>query len=109
MSHRVVLLASATRDLQTLRRYLLRRFSAAVWQDSYDKIKASIRALETFPLAGGIPEEIERLNLTQYRQALAGMNRIIYEVRQSTVYIPLIAAAREDMQSLLTRRLLSVP
>ena len=106
MIHRVVILESAEQDLKELRNYVVKEFSLATWQDTYGKIKESIRNLQTFPLTGSIPEEIERLNLTQYRQVLAGMNKIIYEVRQETVFIHIVTDARRDMSSLLTRRLL---
>lgn len=106
MSYKVVILESAEQDLHELRSYIVKNFSLDAWQDTYGKVKESIRNLKTFPLAGAIPEEIERLNLTQYRQALSGMNRVIYEVRQEIVYIHILADARREMISLLTRRLL---
>lgn len=106
MSYKVVLLESAEQDLKELRSYIIKNFPLDTWQDTYGKVKESIRNLKAFPLAGSIPEEIERLNLTQYRQVLSGMNRVIYEVRRETVYIHIIADARKDMVSLLTRRLL---
>ena len=34
------------------------------------------------------------------------MNRVIYEVREQTVYIHIIADTRKDLQSLLIKRLL---
>ena len=106
MSCKVVILESAEQDLKELKAYLVRNFSAEVWQSSYDKIKAAIRNLKAFPCAGSIPEEIEKLNLGQYRQLISGMNRIIYEVRQDIIYIHIIADARRDLQTLLARRLL---
>ena len=48
------------------------------------------------------------LNLSQYRQVVSGLNRIIYEVRQDTIYIHIIVDSRRDMNALLTRRLLRV-
>ena len=106
MSHKVVILGSAEQDLKELRSYIVKNFSFETWQDTYGRIKEAIRNLNTFPLAGSIPEEIERLNLTQYRQALSGINRIIYEIRQETTYIHIIVDARRDMSSILARRLL---
>ncbi|MYN44304.1 type II toxin-antitoxin system RelE/ParE family toxin [Pseudoduganella sp. FT93W] len=106
MTHRVVLLASAEQDLKDLRTYLLKNFSSDTWASSYALIKHTIRQLQHFPQAGTIPDELEKLHLAQYRQALAGMNRIIYEVRQEVVYVHMIVDVRRDMKSLLTRRLL---
>jgi len=106
MNMKVVILESAEHDLKELKSYIVKNFSVETWQSTYDKIKAVIRNLKTFPHAGSIPEEFEKLNLSQYRQVISGMNRIIYEVRQDTLYIHIITDARRDLKSLLTRRLL---
>ena len=108
MNFKVVILESAEHDLKELKNYLIKNFSVETWQNSYDKIKVVIRNLKTFPNAGSIPEELEKLNLSQYRQVLSGMNRIIYEVRQDIVYIHIITDARRDLKSLLTKRLLRI-
>jgi plasmid stabilization system protein ParE len=108
MSLKVVILESAEHDLKELRSYIVKNFSLKTWQNTYDKIKEVIRNLKTFPYTGSIPEEIEKLNLSQYRQVISGMNRIIYEVRQDTLYIHIIVDGRRDLTSLLTRRLLRV-
>ena len=108
MSLRIVILESAEHDLYELRSYIVKNFSSEIWRNTSAKIKESIRNLRNFPLAGFIPEELEKLNLSQYRQVLSGLNRIIYEVRQNTIYIHIIVDARRDMHALLTRRLLRV-
>ena len=108
MGFRVVILESAEQDLKELRAYILENFSIDTWLASYTKIKGVIRNLQNFPQAGSIPKEIEKLNLTQYRQVLSGMNRVIYEVRQDVVYIHIVVDARRDMSSLLNRRLLRI-
>jgi toxin ParE1/3/4 len=102
---RVVILASAEHDLKELRSYIVKNFSQDTWQKTYGKLKESILNLASFPHLGFIPEELETLNLSQYRQILSGMNRIIYETRQDTVYIHIIVDARRDMKSFLMRRL----
>ncbi|AZC28399.1 type II toxin-antitoxin system RelE/ParE family toxin [Pseudomonas chlororaphis] len=106
MTFKVVLLHSAETDLIELRTYLTQRFSTATWQSSYSSLKQAIRQLATLPYAGVIPEELEQLHIGHYRQILSGMNRIIYEVRDATVYIHVIADTRRDLQSLLMKRLL---
>lgn len=108
MGFRVVILESAEQDLQEIRTYIIKNFSTDAWRTSYAKIKETIRNFQNFPHTGSIPEELEKLNLTQYKQALSGLNRIIYEVRQDVVYIHIVVDTRRDMHSLLTRRLLRV-
>lgn len=102
---KIVILASAELDLVELRSYIVKNFSLATWQKSYGKLKETIRNLARFPHLGSIPEELEALHQSQYRQVLSGMNRIIYEIRQDTIYIHIITDARRDMKSLLMRRL----
>jgi plasmid stabilization system protein ParE len=106
MKYEVVLLQSAKQDLHELRAYQLKQFGREAWLESYVKIKAVIEVLKTFPFSGVVPDELESINLAQFRQILSGKNRIIYEVRQNVVYVHLIADSRRDMKSLLMRRIL---
>ncbi|MEQ1636136.1 MAG: type II toxin-antitoxin system RelE/ParE family toxin [Methylococcales bacterium] len=108
MRFNVIILESAEHDLRELRGYIVKNFSLETWQNTYGKLKAAMRNLNTFPYAGVIPEELEKLNLSQFRQVLSGMNRIIYEVRQDNVYIHIIVDGRCNLKTLLTRRLLRV-
>lgn len=102
---KIVILASAELDLQDLRAYIVKDFSAATWQKTFKQFKASIRNLASFPMLGTVPDELQTLNLTQYRQVISGQNRIIYEVRQDTLYIHLVVDSRRDLLSFLLRRL----
>ncbi|MGL6242955.1 type II toxin-antitoxin system RelE/ParE family toxin [Pseudomonas sp.] len=106
MSLKVVILQSAEIDLKELRTYLTKQFSTQTWQSTYTDLKTVIRNLGVQPYAGSIPEEIEKLNLSQYRQILSGMNRIIYEIRGQTVYVHIIADTRKSLPTLLMKRLL---
>lgn len=103
---RVVILESAEADLVELRSYIVSNFSARTWQATYAKVKLSIRNLATHPQLGRVPDELASLNLTQYRQIVSGMNRIIYEVRQDALYIHLIVDTRRDLNDVLMMRLL---
>jgi toxin ParE1/3/4 len=106
MSLKVVILQSAETDLKELRTYFIKQFSTQTWQSTYADLKTAIRHLAMQPYAGSIPDEIEKLNLSQYRQILSGMNRVIYEVREQTVYVHIIADTRRNLSALLMKRLL---
>lgn len=108
MTFHVVFLKSAEQDLKELKSYMVKNFGKDTGQASYTRIKDSVNTIKTFPLSGNVPEELERLNLTQYRQVVSGMNRIVYEVRQEIIYIHIVCDTRKDMKSLLTRRLLRI-
>ncbi|MDI1254093.1 type II toxin-antitoxin system RelE/ParE family toxin [Thermomonas sp.] len=103
---RVVILQGAEADLRDLRHYLRRSFGAAAWQNSYRAIKRAVECIPTHPQAGKLPDELTALNLVQYGQVLAGMNRIIYEIRGETAYVHIVCDVRRDLQALLLRRLL---
>ena len=103
---KVLFLKQAELDLKELKNYLINRFSVQDWQVTYKKIKESVNSLKLFPKAGHIPPELSVLNLTQYKQIISGMNRIIYEIRENTIYIHIVCDARKDMASLLLTRLL---
>lgn len=105
---RAVFLAGAEEDLRELRRYLIKSFGMSTWQESYQKIKDAVRAIQTFPQGGSLPEELIDLGLQQYRQAISGMNRIIYEIREDVIYIHIVCDTRRDMRTLLSRRLMRV-
>ena len=106
MPHKVMFVRSSEQDLRELKRYLMERFGQEVWQSSYHHIKEATDSLQQLPLSGTIPPELERLNLVQYRQVIVGMNRMIYEVRDQTVYIHIVCDTRKDLQSLLMQRLM---
>ncbi|TCW85685.1 plasmid stabilization protein [Burkholderia sp. SRS-46] len=102
----VVILRSAQADLKALKRYILSNFGTEVWQVSYGKIKDAIAVIQSFPDRGWIPDELVNIDLTQYRQVAAGMNRVIYEVRGHTAFIHIVCGTRKDLKSILMSRLL---
>ena len=106
MTLRVVILRGAEADLRDLRRYLCQRFDLAAWQDSVRAIRRGLQRIATHPRAGKLPDELLALNLVQYRQVLAGMNRIIYELRGDTAYVHVVCDVRRDLRAVLLRRLL---
>lgn len=108
MSLKVVILNSAKQDLKELRNYVLARFSDSVWSDTSTQLKKAMQLLSVAPYAGAVPEEIEMLNLNEYRQVVSGKNRIIYEIRQEVVFVHAVIDVRRDMVSQLTKRLLHI-
>ncbi|OJB26716.1 plasmid stabilization protein [Burkholderia ubonensis] len=106
MTLRVVILRSAETDLKELKRYLQSNFGTETWRASYGKIKDAIAVIRSFTNRGRIPDELINFNLMQYRQVIAGMNRIVYEVRGDIAYIHVVCDTRKDLKSILLRRLL---
>lgn len=106
MSFSVVFLKSAEQDIKELKQYVLRRFGMETWQSTLGKLKVSVDTIQTQPYAGNVPEELRTINPGQYRQIISGMNRVIYEIRQKTIYIHIVCDSRRDMQGLLSRRIM---
>ncbi len=106
---KVYFLADAEEDLKELRRYIQRSFGEPAWRETYQKIKNSLRALQSAPQSGSIPEELAVMNFHQYRQVISGMNRILYEIREDALYIHIVCDGRRDMRTLLNRRLVRPP
>lgn len=106
MSFSIVFLKSAEQDLKELKQYIIRRFGMETWHQTLAKLKDSIRTLQIHPFAGKVPHEICTLNPGQYRQIISGVNRVIYEIRQETIYIHIVSDNRRDLQGLLNRRMM---
>lgn len=103
---KAVLLDEAQTDIRELRQYIIKIFGQAAWRETYTGIKAAVRNTAAFPLSGHIPPELAELGLSQYQQALSGMNRIIYEEQGGVLYIHIVCDTRKDLRALLARRLL---
>ncbi len=71
-----------------------------------DQLLAAIEKLETFPLRGSVPKELDVLGIREFRQILVEPYRLIYRVGGKMVFVMVIADGRRDMQALLERRLL---
>lgn|SRR5690606_5085685 len=109
MSVRVVILRGAEADLRELRRYVCKRFGAERWADTLRSIREALLRIGEHPQSGHFPEEMATLHLMQYRQVLAGKNRIIYELRGAMAYVHLVCDVRRDLKAVLLRRLLETP
>jgi plasmid stabilization system protein ParE len=103
---KVVFLRDAEEDLKELRRYIVPKFGKETWLETKRRIKATIQSLAAFPQSGHIPDELAELGMTQYRQTLSGMNRLVYETRGGLLYVHIVCDTRRDLRDLLARRLL---
>lgn len=61
------------------------------------------------PRLGTVPPELEELGIGRYLELAVGRNRLIYELRDDTVFILLVVDHRRDFRTDLTRRLLEPP
>jgi toxin ParE1/3/4 len=103
---RVVILPGAEQDMRDIKRYTRKKFGDETWSETYSKFKRTINHLKDYPQSGSIPEELEDFNPLGYREAVSGMNRIIYSVENGVLYLHVVTDVRRDMKALLAKRFL---
>ena len=96
----------ARSDLFQLRRYVIGRFDAATWSRSLAELRDRVALLADQPRLGTVPPELDELGIDRYLELAVGRNRLIYELRDDTVFILLVVDHRRDFRAVLARRLL---
>jgi toxin ParE1/3/4 len=107
MQFQVVLTEDAERDLEDIVTHIARHDSPQSAEHVLVRILDIAESLAATPTRGSCPKELRGLGDQEYRQVFFKPYRLIYRVVGQQVAIYLIADGRRDMQSLLSRRLLS--
>jgi toxin ParE1/3/4 len=100
------ILAEAQEDTKDLRRYILRSFGAETWKQTSTQLVVTFGNIRRFPHSGYVPAELSDFGGLNFREALSGQNRVIYEVRDDMIYIHVVTDTRRDLRTLLQKRLL---
>lgn len=87
MKYTVHLVADAERDLLSIYRYVALNDSAENAGRLLDNIEKTILKLESMPMRGHYPPELERIGVLEYREIFFKPYRIIYQVMKSSVYV----------------------
>jgi toxin ParE1/3/4 len=102
----VRLTAGAEGDLAAIHAYIAESDGKAAADRVLRRLLDLSDWLSRMPERGSFPRELLSIGMHDYRQILLKPYRVIYRLRNETVYIVLLADARRDMQTLLTERLL---
>jgi plasmid stabilization system protein ParE len=97
------ILPTARIGIEELRSYIVRTFGWETWRQASAQIQQTIAHIRQFPDSGHLPAELEGFLEDNFRQVLSGKNRIIYQVRDDTIFIHLVVDTRRDLQALLHR------
>jgi toxin ParE1/3/4 len=97
------ILPTARIGIDELRSYIVRAFGWEIWRQTSAQLQDTITHIRQFPGSGHVPGELEGFVDDSFRQAISGKNRIIYQVRDDTVFIHLVIDTRRDLQALLQR------
>ncbi|KAA1004370.1 type II toxin-antitoxin system RelE/ParE family toxin [Paraburkholderia panacisoli] len=99
-------LDEAQEDTKDLRRYILKTFGAETWKQTSAELAVTFGNIRQIPQSGYVPAELSDFGGLNFREALSGQNRVIYEVRDDTIYIHVVTDTRRDLRTLLQKRLL---
>ena len=69
-------------------------------------IENKIDTLKTFPEQGRIVPELEKQNISVYRELIEGNYRIIYSIQDEIVYIHTIVDSRRNLEEILIKKLM---
>ena len=106
MKYTIEIIIDAEKDLWEIYRYAARNDSIEKADRLIDNIEKTIVTLETLPLRGNYPPELERIGVLEFREVFFKPYRIIYQVMKSIVYVHCILDGRRDLPDLLHIRLL---
>jgi toxin ParE1/3/4 len=107
MTFEVRLTLSGRRDLEQIRSYLPETAGPARTREILISIREAFTTLSSLPERGAPPKELRDVGDFDYRQIVVDRYRIVYRIEGRRVLIFVVADGRRDMQSLLTKRLLS--
>src|SRR3954469_18502681 len=103
---KLLILDEAQDDTKDLRRYILKSFGAQTWKQTAAELAVTFGTIRQFPQSGYVPAELSDFGGLNFREALSGQNRVIYEAREDTIYIHIVTDTRRDLRTLLQKRLL---
>jgi len=98
---------AARDDLLEIRAYLKRTQSPAFVRKVTKDIRDEVGSLKDWASKCTYVQELEELQLDQYRELLAGQHRIIFERASEAFYVHIVCHASRDLGALLRRRLLA--
>ncbi|MEI6001363.1 type II toxin-antitoxin system RelE/ParE family toxin [Paraburkholderia bengalensis] len=96
-------LPTARIGIDELRSYIVRTFGWETWRQTSAQLQETIKQIRQYPACGHTPAELEGFFEEGFREAVSGKNRIIYQVRDDTVFVHLVVDVRRDLPTLLQR------
>ncbi len=104
----VYVLEEAEDDIIGIYRYIVSNDSTGNAVALYDKIKECINSLGHQPARGHIPQELERIDVTDFLEIHYKPYRIIYQVIKMDVFVHCVFDGRRYLQDILQQRLLRI-
>ena len=105
MNFKVLILKEAEDDIFELYMYILHHDSQESAEYVFEHIREKIESLNSLPMRGHCPPELDRVGAAGYLEIHFKPYRIIYEVSEKKVFVHAVIDGRRDIQDLLERRL----
>ncbi|MEK6690719.1 MAG: type II toxin-antitoxin system RelE/ParE family toxin [Nitrospirota bacterium] len=106
MKYEVRITGVAQDDLYSIYRYVANNDSSAKANHLFDNIEKAMSSLEAMPSRGNYPPELQRWGIFDFREIFFKPYRIIYEIRNKTVFIHAVLDGRRNCEDFLQQRLL---
>lgn len=102
---KIIVLDSARIDFNDIKAGFKKTHSAARFDQFKQSFKDLFAQMKLFPLAGVVPDECATLELV-IRQRVAEDIRVIYEVKDDTIFIRMFLSTQRDFLTHLGARML---
>lgn len=96
----------ARQDLIEIFKFIAFNESIEIADHLVDRIENCCSKLSKFPERGHIPSELQLIGIKRYLEIYCRPYRIIYEIKNKSVYIHAVIDERRNIQELLAERLL---
>ncbi len=106
MKYEVRITEVAPNDLYVIYKYVAINDSPRKAEHLLNNIYKAMSSLETMPARGNHPSEMQRWGIFDFREVFFKPYRVIYEIRNKTVFIHAVLDGRRNCEDLLQRRLL---
>lgn len=104
--YRVRISDDAEADIFDIYRFVATEDSVERADYVLEELETLCSSLTTSPSRGHVPPELDRIGVSNFREAHFKPYRVVYEVSGLKVVVHCVLDGRRDMQSLLERRLL---
>ena len=106
MKYEVRITGIAQDDLYSIYRYVANNDSPGKAEHLLNNIEKTMASLKAIPARGNYLPEIQRWGIFDFREIFFKPYRIIYEIRDKSVFIHVVLDGRRNCEDLLQQRLL---
>lgn len=103
--NRIVWATVAADDLREIVDHL-RIDSLEAARSFVERVDSATKRLGTHPRIGRVVPELQRQNITRYREVILSPWRLFYRIEPDTIYVVSLLDGRRDVEEVLLRRLL---